>query len=115
MKKIEVVCALLAFLSAFSNVYAHPPYDIKITFDPSTKMLTAVIEHNTKNILNHYIKTVDVELNGSKVLSHTISRQDNHNNQRVVYLIPDVKKGDVLSVEGTCSIHGKLKKFVHVN
>jgi len=115
MRKIMVICACFVFLFTFSNVYAHPPSDIRITFDSNTKMLTAVIEHITKDILHHYIKTVDVELNGSKILSHTISRQNNHNNQTVVYLIPDAKKGDVLSVEGTCSIHGKLKKFGHVN
>jgi hypothetical protein len=34
--------------------------------------------------------------------------------QTVSYLIPDLKDGDVLSVEGHCSISGKLKKEITV-
>ncbi|MCM8781037.1 MAG: hypothetical protein NC908_03855 [Candidatus Omnitrophica bacterium] len=36
-------------LFAVSTVYAHPPSDIKITFDPEIKILQAVIIHNTSN------------------------------------------------------------------
>ena len=114
MKKGIVICALLVFLSVASNVYAHPPTDIRITFDSKTKMLKAVIEHNTKNFTNHYIKTAEVKLNGKKIISHTISRQDNHNTQTVYYLIPDVKNGDVLAVEGYCNMFGNQTKKITV-
>lgn len=115
MKKITIICACIVFFSALSNLYAHPPTDIKITFDSNTKMLKAVIEHNTRNVLNHYIKTVNVELNGIKIISHNISREDNNNTQTVVYLIPDVKKGDIISVEAFCNIRGSLKKPYRIN
>jgi len=107
-----LVC--FAVLANVSMAWAHPPYDIKITFDTNTKMLTAVIMHNVSNSLNHYIKKVDVGLNGKEIIVQEISRQDNNDSQTVSYLVPDAKSGDVLSVEGYCSISGKLEKEIKV-
>jgi len=101
-------------LIAVSSAYAHPPSDIKITFDAKTKILQAVIMHNTSNPVNHYIKTVDIGLNGKKIIEQIISGQDNNQSQTVSYFIPDVKDGDALSVEGYCSISGKLQKEITV-
>jgi hypothetical protein len=70
--------------------------------------------HNTSNPLSHYIKKVDIGLNGKEVIEHTLSKQDNNENQTVSYLIPDVKDGDLISVEGYCSISGKLQKEIIV-
>ncbi len=112
MKKAAAFLVTFVFMSAFSVAYAHPPSDIKITFDPKTKMLQAVIMHDTSNPINHYIKKVDVGLNGKDIIEHTISREDNNESQTVMYFIPDVKDGDVISVEGYCSISGKLKKEI---
>jgi len=108
-----VVIFLLVFLTV-SMAYAHPPSDIKITFDPKTKILQAVIFHNTNDTLNHYIKKVDVALNGKEIIEQAISKQDNNQNQAASYLIPDAKSGDILSVEGYCSISGKLSKAITV-
>ena len=109
----RVTFFLLLFLAAMViNAYAHPPSDIKITFDPVTKVLQAVIMHDVKDPAQHFIKTVGVGLNGKVVISQAISRQDNNESQTVSYLIPDAKAGDVLSVEGYCSISGKLEKEI---
>lgn len=114
MKKIAILAAFLVFFAVASTAYAHPPYDIKITFDQNRKQVTAVIMHNVSNPLEHYIKKVDVGLNGKEIIEHSVSRQDNFDNQTVSYLIPDVKDGDIISVEGHCSISGKLKKEIAV-
>jgi hypothetical protein len=102
------------FLFAASTVYAHPPSDIKITFDQAAKILTAVIVHNTSNPAGHFINKVDVGLNGTEIIEQNISRQDNNVEQTVSYLIPDAKDGDVLSVEGYCNMSGKLQKQITV-
>ena len=114
MRKIPVLVVFLAALTVTSTAYAHPPSDIKITFDPGTKMLEAVIVHNTSNPVNHYIKKVDIGLNGNEIIEHMISKEDNNQTQSVSYLVPDVKAGDTISVEGYCSISGKLKKQITV-
>ena len=114
MRRILVLLSFFIFLAVFSTAYAHPPSDIKITFDAKTKILQAVIMHNTSNPASHYIKKVDVGLNGKEIIEHTVSKQDNNESQTVAYLIPDVKDGDVISVEAYCSISGKLQKEISV-
>ena len=115
MKRTMGFLVLFMFVITISAAYAHPPSDIKITFSSETKILQAVIIHNTSNPLNHYIKKVDIGLNGKEIIEQSISRQDNPDTQTVSYLIPDIKDGDVVSVEGYCSISGKLEKELKVN
>jgi len=110
--KLLIGSLFLSILLMFGTAYAHPPSDIKISFEPKTKTLYAIIIHDVSNPADHFIKKVDVGLNGKEIIEHIISRQDNNNSQTVSYLIPDVKSGDVLSVEGYCSISGKLKKEI---
>jgi len=114
MKKLTVFLFFIIFLAAVSKAYAHPPSDIRISFDWETRILKAVIIHNTNNPASHYIRKIDVGLNGKEIIEHEISREDNNESQTVSYLIPDVKENDVLSVEGYCSISGKLKKEITV-
>lgn len=112
MKKTLGVLVLFFFLLLISSAYAHPPSDIAISFDLKTKILKVVIVHNVSNPLNHYINKVNVGLNGKDVIQQQISKQDNNNSQTVSYFIPDAKLGDIISVDGYCSISGKLKKEV---
>jgi hypothetical protein len=114
MKSPVVLLMILAILIFAPFAYAHPPRDIQITFDPKTKIIKAIIIHNVNNPLTHYINKVDIGLNGQKIIEQLISRQDNYDAQTVMYLIPYVKDGDVLSVEGSCSISGKLEKEIKV-
>jgi len=114
MRKIAIFIFLALFIAASSIAYAHPPSDIIITYNAATKMLHAVIKHNVSNPANHFIKKVDVGLNGKGIIEHVISRQDSNSTQTVSYLIPEAKAGDRLSVEAYCSISGKLEKEIKV-
>lgn len=114
MKKIFWLAGFFVFIFLAATAYAHPPSDIKITFDPKTKILNAVIIHDVSNPAAHFIKKVDVSLNGKEIIEQMISRQDNFNTQTVNYLIPDFKEGDLLAVEGYCSISGKLEKELKI-
>lgn len=112
MKKIIMFLILGLFVS--QAAYAHPPQDIKITYDSKAKILTALIMHNVSDVKKHYIIKVDVGLNGKEIINQAISQQDNNINQRVIYFIPDAKAGDKISVEAYCSISGKLEKGITV-
>jgi hypothetical protein len=114
MRKIAIFIVSCLFILTCSIAYAHPPSDIIITYDAATKTLHAVIKHAVSNPTNHFIKKVNVGLNGNEIIEHTISRQDNNSTQTVSYLIPDAKAGDRLSVEAHCSISGKLEKEIKV-
>ncbi len=114
MKKSLLISIGFILLLMVSITYAHPPSDIQIAFDPQTKMLNAVMMHNTSNPLKHYIKKVDIALNGEDITELTFSKQENNQIQSVSYFIPDAKEGDVISVEGYCSISGKIKEEIVV-
>ena len=114
MNTRALFATLVFCLAFFTLAYAHPPQDIVITYQPETKMLTAVIKHNVSNPLSHYIKKVDIAINGKEIVEQLISKQDNLQTQTVVILIPDAKQGDRLSVEAYCSISGKLEKEITV-
>ena len=113
--KRRALFILLAICFVASGVtYAHPPKDIIINFDPGTKVLTAAVLHDTKDPLKHYIKRVDIGLNGKNVIRQAISKQDNQATQTIAYMVPEAKKGDKLSVEAYCSENGKLAKEIIV-
>ncbi len=115
MRRIAVFMIACFFIAIYSIASAHPPSDIKITYDAKTKIITAVIYHNVSNPAGHYINKVDVGLNGKEIIEHRISQQDNNTTQTVSYLIPDAKAGDSISVEAYCSISGKLEKEIKVS
>lgn len=110
MKTIIMFSILSFFIS--SAAYAHPPSDIKITYDSKAKILTALIMHNVSDVKKHYINKIDVGLNGKEIINQAISQQDNGISQKVSYLIPDAKAGDKISVEAYCNISGKLEKGI---
>lgn len=111
----KIFLLTVSFGLFFSTVaFAHPPSDIKIKFDSATKILQAIIYHNTSNPQKHYINKVDVGLNGKEIISQVISREDDNLSQTVSYLIPDAKPGDLISVEGYCNISGNLTKEIKV-
>jgi desulfoferrodoxin (superoxide reductase-like protein) len=98
----------------FSEVYGHPPTDIKVSYDPATMTVNAVITHPVADPATHFIKKVDVSLNGKEVISQEIGRQDDSETQTVIYRLPDVKEGDAIEVEAYCNIAGVLKTEIKV-
>lgn len=105
---------LFIFFAVTAAAYAHPPSDIKITFDSQTKTLQAVVYHSSSSPFSHYIDKVDISLNGKVVATLTFSQQKSGQFQMVTYPMPDIKDQDVLSVEGYCNLAGKLKKELTV-
>jgi desulfoferrodoxin (superoxide reductase-like protein) len=112
----KVLFLILSFVFVgVSSVFAHPPTDIKISFDNKTKILKAEIIHPVSNPQKHYIYKVDVSINDKEVISQTMKLQADNNAQTVQYLLPDVAAGDKVSVEGYCNLSGKLEKEMKVN
>ncbi|MFC1508088.1 hypothetical protein ACFL60_00185 [Candidatus Omnitrophota bacterium] len=112
MRKVILLMLSFLFVLSFMNAYAHPPSDIKIEYDAETRIVSAVIVHPVSNIEQHFIKKVDVWLNGEEVIVHKISGQDNNHDQSTKYMIPDAKTGDTITIEAYCSMSGKLKKDI---
>lgn len=108
---ILILCSLLL---TSTLAFAHPPSDIKIQFDTKTQMMNAVILHHVSNPKTHYIYKADIGLNGKEIKTLTFKSQVDNLHQLAVAKLPDVKKGDTLSVEGYCNLSGKLKKEIKI-
>jgi len=108
MKKIAVLFVFLFLISA--SIIAHPPSDIIITFDLQHKTVTANIMHDVKDVLTHYIAQAVIAVNGKKVITQLASTQTSNDSQTLVYVIPGLKVGDVVSVDADCSKFGDLTK-----
>jgi desulfoferrodoxin (superoxide reductase-like protein) len=109
-----LLLAGLVVLLAAQAAWAHPPAKIDIVYDAEGKVLAAVVTHPVDNPAAHFIRKINVSLNGEEIIRHEISRQDSANTQTVTYRVPDAKSGDTISVEAYCNLDGKLGKDVTV-
>jgi len=114
MKKIISLILFFAIFTACADSYAHPPSNIKVEHNSESRMVTVIVTHPVSNAESHFINKVDVSLNGEKIIEHKISRQDNEKYQFAGYMIPDAKRGDMISVEAYCNVSGKLKEEIKV-
>ena len=115
MKKINMALILGSLLLVSSQAFAHPPSDIKIQLNLTAQTLNAVVEHHVSNPMAHYIKQVDIGLNGKKIKKLTFKKQEDNASQSIEIKIPKVKKGDILSVTAYCKLNGQLEKKVTVS
>ena len=114
MKKITFMMALLSII-AVQAAYAHPPTDMSLSFDKYTKMLKVNVSHAVSDPRTHYVKEIEVSINGSKVLRHTLTKQDTDAAQYVQYTLPDVESGDIIRVDVRCSSFGKRMKELKID
>ncbi len=114
MRKIIILILFFLFVGSCAAAYAHPPSDIIISYDAGSHTLKAIIAHPVSNPKGHYIKKVDIALNGKEICELKFVQQDNNKTQTITYVISGVRPKDRLSVEAYCSISGKLKKEIEV-
>jgi len=114
MRKIILLVLICAFIAVCTDVYAHPPSDIKIEHNSQSRMVTVIVTHAVNNVEKHFINKIEISLNGKEIIEHKISKQDNEKYQFSGYMITDVKPGDVITVEAYCSVSGKLRKEIKV-
>jgi len=105
---MKAFVTVLIFLVAMP-LFAHPPKNVALEYDSTTKILAAVIDHSVNNTSKHYVKKVVVEVNGEKRVEQTFTRQMDGEQHEVVYKIIDVNEGDKITVTGYCNISGKKK------
>ncbi len=107
MKRLMLVTAAMLWGNA---VMAHPPKNIVI--DVKGSNISLAIEHQVKDPAGHYIDDVIVSVNGKKMITQKLIRQEDGNSQTAVYNFPGLKKGDTISVEADCNKFGKKKQEI---
>jgi hypothetical protein len=107
MKSATVLVGVLAVCLFAGAAAAHPPKDVSLEFDPDNHMLTVTATHDTRDVTKHYVGTIQVSLNGDKIIEQKFKSQLTPDIQVTHYFIYDAKMGDELSVTALCSIAGK--------
>ncbi|MEI8349568.1 MAG: hypothetical protein WCI77_05400 [Candidatus Omnitrophota bacterium] len=98
-----------SFLLCAAAVYAHPPSSVNISRKGTT--IEVVVTHTVSNPSQHYIKLIEVFLNGKMIIEQHFCLQT-ANSQQAVYNIPELKNGDTVEVEADCNQFGELKQKI---
>lgn len=97
----------LFIISSFT--FADPPSRIKADFNISEKIVSIEIEHFVKSKY-HYINSVEILLNGKSIIKQNISEQLNDNIQKCLYLIPELKENDKVTIIAKCNKFGDMRR-----
>lgn len=102
MKKTILILLLLSFAATIS--LAHPPK--KINLKLTGERLSVEVLHESGSVQTHYIKSIEVMLDGKKMIEQHYTLQM-PSGQTATYDIPDLaKKYKTLAVTATCSKFG---------
>ena len=96
-----LVAAVMIFPSAAS---AHAPSDVVLAYDAGTKVLSVTITHSSPMPSYHYIKTVEIFINGKSVMITPYTSQPG-STYTYTYTV-QAANGDKLQVAATCNIIG---------
>src|SRR3989339_1293631 len=111
MNKILLVCMLSGITAA---LFSHPPSDILLEFDPSSKILKVSVNHPVPEPRKHFIYEIHVFLGKKMILTQKFLSQNEKENQQALYLMNDAAPGSDITVQADCNLYGKLKKSIKI-
>lgn len=103
MKKILLS---ISFLVTSFLVIAHPAKKVELQYDNTSGVITVTSTHSVKNVKDHYIDYVTVEINGKEVKKELFTEQTSVQEHVYKYKIESPKKGDVVKVNTHCNKSG---------
>jgi len=110
IKILFILLFIVAILPLFtSQVNAHPPEKMTLTYDINTKMLNVTITHIVKNTTEHYIKTLTIEKNNVLILTKQYDSQPSTTSFTYTYPINAIGS-DEITVTAYCIISGSLQE-----
>lgn len=93
--------------------YAHPPQDVKLSYDAGSQTLTVTITHKTPFPGSHYINNVEIKKNDAVIGTYTYEKQPDPETFTYAYTVPAVS-GDTIEVTAGCNIYGSKKTTITV-
>ena len=94
-----------AFLVNISSTNAHSPSSVSLQYAEDTNTLTVTISHSVSDPNTHYIENVQINVNGTEVLSEDYTSQPT-NNQFVREYTIEAGAGATISATATCNLGG---------
>lgn len=110
MKRIFFL-VLAVFFIFCASVYAHPPKEVILSYDASSRTLAVEVIHSSSDPNRHHINRLEVSVNGHVILEKTPNRQNN-TRLNVAIPIPHVKSGDTVEVTAFCNRGGETSKGI---
>ena len=110
MKKIAltlVFCLMIA-----QNAYCHTPS--KIGTERLGTQITVTVIHGVLDPKTHYIKRIEITLNGMKTIEQNFTMQTDDDMQQVIYVIPSLQTGDKMTITATCNTSGEFTKEIMI-
>lgn len=108
MKKI--IALLILSLVITQNAYCHAPS--KIGVERLGTQITVTVIHGVLDPKTHYIKRIELALNGQKTIEQNFTMQTDDDMQQVIYVIPSLNTGDKMTIKAACSQSGELTKDI---
>lgn len=106
---IKLLLATFFLFSFFvATLLAHPPTDLKISYDSDAGVLHISMTHVTSNIIKHHIRKIQVFKNDEVVLDETIAQQTSPNSMTKDVLV-SAAAGDTIRVKAICSEAGIIE------
>jgi hypothetical protein len=109
--KIWLMSCVFSLMSICA--FAHPPSNIEIS--TGAGIVQIVVAHNVEDPRTHYIKTIEVSLNGKKIIEQSFTFQFDKDVQKANYFLPALKSGDELVVDADCNQFGDLSTHYRIH
>jgi len=112
-KKISLGIVFVIIFLLIPSISAHPPTKLNITYDKNNNELIVNITHSVTNINNHYIESVNININGITIYNYNYTSQPDKTFISYRYTI-SADLGDIIEVKATCSEFGSITKELTV-
>jgi hypothetical protein len=111
MKRVAQLAGVLLIVMFVSTgvAGAHPPAGLTVSCKADEGLLKIEISHPVGNVSDHYVKNVDVEVDGEDVADLSYSGQMDRQGQTVLVTIGRFNEGANVKVEAECNKFGDLE------
>ncbi len=115
MKKIAGIMLSLLFLFALAaSALANEPQDIQLKWNAEHRTLSVYVAHRTHDVKRHYIKHIDVTVNGKRVESQNFRSQTDNKGTYTRFTLDHLPKDAVVTVKAYCNLGGSRKESIKI-
>lgn len=107
-----IITAMIVILLV-SGVSAHLPSDLNLTYNQSTGNLSAMFTHQVANPTTHYLKNVQISLDGNETINQDYTSQPTADIFTYIYAL-NATPATVIDVIGKCSIGGSIERSLRI-
>jgi len=114
-KNIKIIASSFLILYSVSFIFsdisfAHSPERVDVKFAGS--LIKVKVYHNVGNVKMHYVKYINIYINGRWVAKQRFFSQQYDGYQEATFNVPDLKAKDVLLIVAHCSRKGRIDKSI---